>query len=123
MPRAREPSLSSYSARTCGNERRRAGPSTHATVGRDGHAVLDDDDVTGHDLAGLDVVLLAVADNDGAERDAGLELGDNVAGLLLLVPADEGVEHKNTDDDTKVDPLAQTGGEDDGNLHDCKTEV
>ena len=73
-------------------QRDSAAESTHAAVGRNGHAVLDDDNVAGNDLASLDVVLLTVTEDDGAEGDAGLELGDDVAGLLLLVVADEGCD-------------------------------
>jgi hypothetical protein len=54
-------------------------------------ALIDDDDVAGDDLGGLDLALLAVADDGDLEGDAGLELLDDVARLLLLVPADERV--------------------------------
>lgn len=52
---------------------------------------LNDDDVTGNDVAGLNFHFLAVADDNRAKSNAGLELLDNVAGSLFLVPTNESV--------------------------------
>ena len=115
-------------------------------VGRNRRALLHDDDVARDELARLDLVLLAVADDDRLHGDAGLELRDDVARLLLLIPPDESVEHEDTDDDaellqegggggsarpaeqgrgssaseggrTHIDPVAQAGTQDDSDLH------
>lgn len=40
--------------------------------------------------------------------------------LLLLIPPDNSVHHENTDDDTEVNPVLETTGEDDSKLHDVK---
>ena len=67
--------------------------------------------------------------HNGLHGDASFELFDNVTRLFLLVPADKSIEHKNcnldlrteqkkgspgrlTLDDTKVDPVSETGSKD-----------
>ena len=85
-----------------------------------GHALLDDDDITGDELTGEDVLLLTVADDSGSHGDITLERGDDIGSLLLLVPTDDGVEHKNTDDDTEIDPITQTCCEKDSKFHNCR---
>jgi hypothetical protein len=54
-------------------------------------AHLNHNNVAGDDIASLEFVFLTVADDDRAEGDARLELLDNVASGLFLVPADKGV--------------------------------
>ena len=64
-----------------------------AGVSGDSLTFLDDHDVTGDELAGLDVLFLTSADDSGLHGDVTLQLGDNVGGLFFLVPTDGGVEH------------------------------
>jgi len=40
-----------------------------------------------------------------------------------LVPTDDGVEHKNTDNDTEIDPITKTGSDEDSNFHDYEKEL
>jgi len=75
--------------------------------------------VTGDEFAGLYFLLMATTDDGGLHGDVALERGDDVGGLLFLVPTDDGVEQENTDNDTEIDPFAETGRDEDGNLHDC----
>lgn len=53
--------------------------------------------VARHHLPRLHLHLLPPAHDERFERDAGLELRDDVAGLLLLVPPDTGVEEEDAD--------------------------
>jgi hypothetical protein len=53
--------------------------------------------VTRHHLPRLHLHLLPPAHDERLERDAGLELRDDVAGLFLLVPPDTGVEEEDGD--------------------------
>ena len=89
-------------------------------IGGDGLTFLDDDDVTGNDLAGKDGLLTAVTDDGGLHSDITTERGNDIGGLLLLVPTDEGVEQENTADDTEIDPIAETGGEQSSEFHDVE---
>lgn len=52
---------------------------------------LDDDDISGNEITSLDLLFSTISDHSSSESDIGLELGDNVSGLLFLVPTDEGV--------------------------------
>lgn len=52
---------------------------------------LNNTDVTGNDVAGLDFLLLAVPNDGGLEGNAGLELFDNITSGLFLIPTNEGV--------------------------------
>jgi len=85
----------------------------------DGRTLLDDNDITGDELTSEDFLLLTVADDSGSHGDITLERGDDIGSLLLLVPTDDGVERKNTDDDTEIDPITQTCCEKDSKFHNC----
>lgn len=61
-------------------------------IGGDGLTFLNDDNVTGNDFAGKDSDLTAVTDDSGLHGDITTEGGDDIGGLLLLVPTDESVE-------------------------------
>ena len=67
--------------------------SKHTTITGNRLTVLDDDNVTGNEVTSLDLDLVAITNNSGAKSDTSLELGNNVTGLLLLVPTDESVKH------------------------------
>lgn len=84
-----------------------------------GGTLLDDNDVTGDELTGENGLLLVVTDDSRLHGDVTLERGDDIGGLLFLVPTDNSVKKKNTADDTEIDPILKTGGEKGGKLHDC----
>jgi len=92
-------------------------------ISGDGLALLDDDNVTGDELAGLDVQLLTVTDDSRLHGDVTLEGSDDIGGLLFLVPTDNSVKKKNTDNHTEIDPGTETGGEEDSEFHNCACMV
>lgn len=92
-------------------------------ISGDGLAFLDDDDITRDDFAGENGLLTAVTDNGGLHGNVTTERSDDVGSLLFLVPTDESVEKKNTADDTEIDPIAETGGEQGSNLHDVENRT
>ena len=59
--------------------------------------VFNNDDITGDEFTGFDLMFLSTTDDGATERDTSLELFDNVTSLLFLVPTDESVKHKDTD--------------------------
>lgn len=74
--------------------------------------------VTRNKLASLDFLHMTVTNNFSLHGDVTLQAGNNVGSLLFLVPTDNGVEHQDTDNDTKIDPVTQTSSEHDSKLHD-----
>lgn len=54
-------------------------------------AHFDNNNVSGDDVASLNFLLLAIADDDGLQSDTRLELFDNVTSSLFLIPTDKGV--------------------------------
>jgi hypothetical protein len=88
-------------------------------VGRDGLTLLDDDNVTGDELTSLDVGFLAITNDSRLHGDVTLERSDDIGSLLFLVPTDDGVEKKNTNNHTEIDPVTKTGGEEDSEFHNC----
>ncbi|TLD16715.1 uncharacterized protein PgNI_01314 [Pyricularia grisea] len=85
-------------------------------------AFLNDDDVTRDKLPGADLLFTAVTDDAGLHGDVTLEGGDDIGGLLLLVPTDDGVKQQDTDNDTGIDPVLKGKGKDSSSLHDYRTE-
>ena len=94
-----------------------------ADIGGDGLTLLDDDDITRNDFAGKNSNLTAVTDNGSLHSNVTTERGDDIGGLLLLVPTDESVEQENTADDTEIDPVAETGGEQSSEFHDVQNRA
>lgn len=88
-----------------------------ANIGRDDSTLLDDNNITSNELTGENLLLLAVTDNDSTHSDITLERSNDIGSLLLLVPTDESVKQKNTTDNTKIDPVTQTGSEEDSEFH------
>ncbi|GKT88394.1 LOW QUALITY PROTEIN: hypothetical protein Ct61P_06244 [Colletotrichum tofieldiae] len=76
-------------------------------------------DITGHEFTRADLLFSSLANDTGLHGDVTLQGGDNVGGLLLLVPTDSGVEQQNGDNQTGIEPILQGEGEDSGTLHDC----
>jgi hypothetical protein len=91
-----------------------------ADIGGDGLTLLNDDNITRNDFAGKNSNLTAVTDDSGLHSDVTTERGDDVGSLLLLVPTDESVKQENTADDTEIDPIAETGGEQSSEFHDVE---
>jgi len=83
-----------------------------------GSTLLDDDNVTGDELTGENGLLLVVADDNCLHGNVTLEGGDDISGLLLLVPTNNGVEQQDTANDTEVNPILETGSEKSSELHD-----
>lgn len=52
---------------------------------------LNDKDITWDDVSCHDFLFLTISDYFCLECDICLELGDDITGLLFLVPTDEGV--------------------------------
>lgn len=88
-------------------------------ISGDGLALLDDDNVTGDELAGLDVRFLTITDDSCLHGNVTLERSDDIGGLLFLVPTDDSVEKKNTDNHTEINPATKTGSEEDSEFHNC----
>lgn len=82
---------------------------TNLAVSGDRLTVFDDDDITGDEFTSLDIMFLSTTDDGTTEGDTGLELLDNVTSLLLLVPTDESVKHKDTDLDGVIGSLDFAG--------------
>jgi hypothetical protein len=68
-------------------------------------------------------LFVAVAYDCASHCDITLETSNNICGLLLLVEPDEGVEHKNTDDDTEIHPIPETDCEKGRDLHNCNAMI
>jgi hypothetical protein len=62
---------------------------------------------------------MTVSNNISLHGDITLQTSDDIGGLLLLVPTDNGVEHQNTDNDTEIDPVLETSCKQDGEFHGC----
>jgi hypothetical protein len=88
-----------------------------------GGTLLDDNDVTGNELTGEDGLLLVVTDDSRLHGDVTLERGDDIGGLLFLVPTDDSVEKKNTANDTEIDPVLKTGGEKGSKFHNVENRT
>jgi len=77
-------------------------------IGRDGLTFFDDDDITGNKFTSKDTLLLTLTDTSGLHGNVTLERSDDIGGCLFLVPTDGGVEEKNTNNNTQIDPVTQT---------------
>ncbi len=85
-------------------------------VGRDDGAEAQPHHVAGHQLACVDLAPVAVAPHPGFQREGFLQLLDGVAGLVLLPEPDQRVEQQENEDDDKVGPVADHGGQHRGDL-------
>jgi hypothetical protein len=90
----------------------------NATVGGDDGTFFDLEDITRHDFRGFDFGESTVTENGGLESESLLELVDDVTGLEFLDETDTGVEQKQGTNDTEIDPILKTGGENSSGLHD-----
>jgi hypothetical protein len=79
---------------------------------------IDTYNITWDDLSCEDFLFNAITNDGSLHSDITLERSHDIGGLLLLVPTDDGVEHKNTNDDTEIDPVAKASSEENSNFHD-----
>ena len=79
---------------------------------------FDLEDVTRYDLGSLDLLQRTITQNNCLEGERLLELVDNGTGLEFLDETDEGVQKKQTADDTEINPVLETGRKNSGSLHD-----
>ena len=105
-----------YQPKKRGERRREGGEKKKKN--REETDVFNLENVTGYDKRRLDFLELAITKDDGLESESLLELLDDGTGLIFLHETDGGVEKKEGTDDTKVDPVLKTCGEDGGGLHD-----
>lgn len=69
-------------------------------------------------FSGPDLLFLAITNNTSLHGDISLQAGDDVGGLLLLVPTDDSVKQQDTNNDTGVDPVLKTKSQDCCRFHD-----
>lgn len=65
-------------------------------------------DISRNQLTSLDLALLAISDNNRLHGNITLERGDDIGSLLFLVPTNNSVQQKNSNDNTEIDPITKT---------------
>jgi hypothetical protein len=60
---------------------------------------------------------LAISNDCASQGNITLQTSDDVGSLLFLVPADQRIEQKNTDNHTKINPFTETSREQDSEFH------
>ena len=80
-------------------------------------------DITSNELTSKDLLLLAITDNNRLHGNITLERGNDIGGLLLLVPTDNRVKHKNTNNDTEINPVTQTSSQENSKFHNCREKT
>ena len=78
--------------------------------------LLELQNVTRNNFRGLDFLQSAIAQHGGLEGERLFQLVDNGTGLEFLDETDSRVEQQKRANDTKIDPILQTGGENSGSL-------
>lgn len=63
------------------------------------------------------ISLLSIAHNCSPHRDIGFETCNHICRLLLLIPANGGIQTQNPNNDTKVNPVLQPGSKQDSKFH------
>ena len=79
----------------------------HAHVGGDEVACLQGDYVAGDQVAGRDLLELAIAEGAHVGDGEFLERGDGLLGAVLLEEAEDGKEHNNGEDGPRLEELAK----------------
>ena len=46
-----------------------------------------------------------------------LQTSNDIGSLFFLIPTDNSVKHEDTDNDTEINPITQTSGEEDSEFH------
>jgi hypothetical protein len=75
-------------------------------------------DISRYEFPSLDIMFCAVADYSRSHGDITFQTGDDIGSLLFLIPTDRSVEKQNSNDDTKINPILETGGKEDSEFHD-----
>lgn len=76
-----------------------------------------------YDFSGFDILLGAVTDHRCPQCNISPKTSNNVGSLFFLIPTHACIEHQNGDDDTKIDPIPQSGGKKNGEFHDYTTST
>ncbi|KAH3668244.1 hypothetical protein OGAPHI_001998 [Ogataea philodendri] len=87
------------------------------TVGWDNHTVLKLQDVTWNNVSCTNFNRVAVSDNSSRVSQSLFQFVDNRTGLVFLDETNTSVQHKQTTDNTEIDPVLKTSGQDSGSLH------
>ena len=77
-------------------------------------------DISRNKLPRLDIILLAVTNDCSSHRDITFKGCNNVGSLLFLIPTNSCIEHQDGDDDSKINPVAEAGSDENSDFHDCK---
>lgn len=87
-----------------------------ATISGDDCTFLNLQDIAGNDLRGLNLLEGTVTENNSLESEGLLQLVDNGTSLELLDETDSSVEKQQSDNDTEIDPILQTGSKNSSSL-------
>jgi hypothetical protein len=90
----------------------------NSAISGDNGTLLELEDITGDNLGSLNLNITTVSNNNSTEGKSLLELLNNRTSLEFLDETDTGVKHQKTANNTEIDPIFQTGGENSGTLHD-----
>lgn len=90
----------------------------NATVGGDDSTLFDLEDITWDNLGGLKLLQGAITQDNSLESEGLLQFLDDGTGLEFLDETDTGVEQEQGANNTEVDPVLETSGQDGSSLHD-----
>jgi hypothetical protein len=90
----------------------------HLPVCGNNCSLLNLHDVARNNLVGLDFLQGTVSENNGLQGQSLLQFFDNASSLEFLDETDTSVQQQKSANDTKVDPVLQTSGENGSGLHD-----
>lgn len=79
--------------------------------------------ISGNNLTSEDLLLNSITNDGCLHGDVALERRHDIGSLLLLVPADDGVEQQNSDNNTEINPSTQTSRDQDSDFHNCWGEA
>ena len=74
-------------------------------------------DITSNKFTSKDLLLLTITLDNSLHSNVTLQTSDNVGSLLFLVPTDDSVEHKNTDNNTEINPVTKTSSKENSQFH------
>lgn len=77
---------------------------------------LDLEDISGNDFGGLNLLEGAITEDDSLESKSLLQFVDDRSGLVFLDETDTSVKQQQSANDTEIDPVLETGGQDSGSL-------
>jgi hypothetical protein len=82
--------------------------------------VRDAYNITRNQFTSFDFFLFAISNDNCFHGNVTFKRRDDIGRLFFLIPTDSGVKHKDTDNDTEVDPVSQASREKDSNFHDWR---